>query len=670
MSVIKRYKLYKQKKQWVIGCSAVLLSLTMGMTVAHADQTNSATPAMPTTSGAQKDLTTSQENKQVVTLSSTDDAANRTSATQTSQEAANSQPVLNDNQPVANNKTTPDKEYNRVIHIQASGFAYNGQTVKETEQTITQQSVNGHWDSFDWTLPTGYVPDGVAVPSIHLDAADNVSGNQDLYFRYIARVTIYSLPDGDRPIMNVYLVQNGHLLTIPDQELVLPSGVPTGYRPSLPFGINDQIIERDGHYYLTGATITNETKRGTMVVTYHGSKGSTEDYNSNANKIYMSAPVNLVFKDMNGNLYNAYSDKRPSGNAVTALTPLNYGQTYDKNVIYNFARQQLSQYLQNAGVSADNYQIYGYFGNDGKLHQIKSSDDYPSLDDTVGNEEGLNYEFVVINKQSGTLHQTPLTKTRTINVMQPDGNVVTTKQAVQFQQFGDYDAITGQPLNDAPWKVLTGNNSADESSWSELTDNNHQWASFTAPTYAGYKPSQAVVDAQTVTPNSSDTVINIGYSQIDVPVVVPDKPVLNVIRYVDQEGNVVKTDHQEGKENDPIKLSLPDGYHYVGSQPVLTISADHSLQIVHVAKDTVPTPQTPDQPTKPDHQSESAYEQTGSTSAKPVVQHQAVTKGVAASANKHATQLPQTGNQNSVLALLGLASASLAICLGLGKKRD
>lgn len=188
----------------------------------------------------------------------------------------------------------------------------------------------------------------------------------------------------------------------------------------------------------------------------------------------------------------------------------------------------------------------------------------------------------------------------------------------------------------------------------------NQWASFTAPTYAGYKPSQAVVD----TPNSLDTVVNIGYSQIDVPVAVPDKPVLNIIRYVDQEGNVVKTGHQEGKENDPIKLSLPDGYHYVGSQPVLTISADHSLQIVHVAKDTVPNPQTPDQPTNPAHQSESTDEQTGSTSAKPVVQHQAFTKDVAALANEHATQLPQTGNQNSVLALLGLVSASLAICLG------
>ena len=217
---------------------------------------------------------------------------------------------------------------------------------------------------------------------------------------------------------------------------------------------------------------------------------------------------------------------------------------------------------------------------------------------------------------------------------------------------------------------MTGNNSADESSWSELTNDNHQWASFTAPTYAGYKPSQPVVEAQTVTPNSSDTVVNIGYSQTDVPESVPDKPVLNIIRYVDQEGNVVKTDHQEGKENDPIKLSLPDGYHYVGSQPVLTISAEHPLQIVHVAKDTVPTPQTPDQPTKPDHQSESVDEQTGLTSAKPVVQRQTASKGVTASTEGHATQLPQTGNQNSVLALLGLASASLAICLGLGKKRD
>ena len=110
MNVIKRYKLYKQKRQLVIGCSAFLLSLTMGMTVAHADQTNSATPVMPTTSDAQKDLTTSQENKQIVTLSFTNDAANSTGATQTSQETANYQPVLNNNQPVVNNQTTPDKE--------------------------------------------------------------------------------------------------------------------------------------------------------------------------------------------------------------------------------------------------------------------------------------------------------------------------------------------------------------------------------------------------------------------------------------------------------------------------------------------------------------------------------------------------------------------------------
>lgn len=39
MTKINHYKLYKHKKQWVIGCSSVLLPLLMGITVAHADET-------------------------------------------------------------------------------------------------------------------------------------------------------------------------------------------------------------------------------------------------------------------------------------------------------------------------------------------------------------------------------------------------------------------------------------------------------------------------------------------------------------------------------------------------------------------------------------------------------------------------------------------------------
>ncbi|EEW53252.1 KxYKxGKxW signal peptide domain-containing protein [Limosilactobacillus antri] len=38
MTKINRYKLYKHKKQWVIGCSSLLLPLLLGVTAAHADE--------------------------------------------------------------------------------------------------------------------------------------------------------------------------------------------------------------------------------------------------------------------------------------------------------------------------------------------------------------------------------------------------------------------------------------------------------------------------------------------------------------------------------------------------------------------------------------------------------------------------------------------------------
>lgn len=74
-------------------------------------------------------------------------------------------------------------------------------------------------------------------------------------------------------------------------------------------------------------------------------------------------------------------------------------------------------------------------------------------------------------------------------------------------------------------------------------------------------------------------------SQTDDPTT-SDKDVLNIIKYVDQDGNVVKTDHASGKAGDPIEVTIPAGYHVEGgSAPSLTIDPQRPVQTVNIIKD-------------------------------------------------------------------------------------
>ena len=128
------------------------------------------------------------------------------------------------------------------------------------------------------------------------------------------------------------------------------------------------------------------------------------------------------------------------------------------------------------------------------------------------------------------------TITRTINITSPDGSVKTTKQSAELTRTGTKDAVTGN---------ITWND------WSTGS-----WKQFSAPTVAGYTPSQSVVPTESVNVDTEDSIVNINYTANEQHV---------NIKYVDGD-QVVKTDALTGKTGETVTVNpdVPTGYQIDG----------------------------------------------------------------------------------------------------------
>ena len=154
------------------------------------------------------------------------------------------------------------------------------------------------------------------------------------------------------------------------------------------------------------------------------------------------------------------------------------------------------------------------------------------------------------------------------------------------------------------------------------------------------------------------------------------KPVLNIIKYVDENGNVVKTETVTGKLGDQITLTLPAGYHFKNGETPNLVITESGVQIVNVVKDRQVTPENP---TINDHDkkngSNSAVNNNGAPRDNNGKKVSTSSTGQSDNANNHKqSQLPQTGNESrGEFSVAGLALASLTILIGLAgfkKKHD
>lgn len=140
------------------------------------------------------------------------------------------------------------------------------------------------------------------------------------------------------------------------------------------------------------------------------------------------------------------------------------------------------------------------------------------------------------------------TVTRTINVTDPSGRTTSVEQTIHLYRDATVDEVTGD--------VTYGQ-------WSTGS-----WAEYDVPTIAGYTPSQANVPAEAVNIQTPDSTVNITYTANDQT---------THIRYVDGNGNVIKTDTVTGKTGQTVRTNstVPVGWVIDGNATVpATITFD------------------------------------------------------------------------------------------------
>ena len=158
-----------------------------------------------------------------------------------------------------------------------------------------------------------------------------------------------------------------------------------------------------------------------------------------------------------------------------------------------------------------------------------------------------------------------MTKTvvRTINVTHPNGETTTMNQTAVLTRVADVDEVTGEVTYEA---------------WS-----NGEWDGYTAPTYDGYTPSVATVEAVKVTSDTKDSTVTITYHAVEQAQAL-------TIEYVDDDdnGKVVKTQTLQGKVGQALPVAYQidrDKYQIVdeGKLPAtVTLQADGNHLQVHV----------------------------------------------------------------------------------------
>lgn len=245
------------------------------------------------------------------------------------------------------------------------------------------------------------------------------------------------------------------------------------------------------------------------------------------------------------------------------------------------------------------------------------------------------------------------TITRTINITKPGQKTQTVTQTAKIYRDATVDDVTGE--------VTYGAWSTDDTDWSSVD----------VPAVPGYtvhqSDGQTGIPAVTVTDDQKDVTINVTYTANDQS--------MN-INYVDENGNVVKTETVTGKLGDQITLTIPAGYHFKDGETPNLVITESGVQIVNVVKDRQVTPGNP---TINDHDKKngnnSAVDNNGASQDNNGKKVSTSSTGQSNNANNHKqSQLPQTGNESrNGFSAAGLALASLTSLIGLAgfkKKRD
>ena len=250
------------------------------------------------------------------------------------------------------------------------------------------------------------------------------------------------------------------------------------------------------------------------------------------------------------------------------------------------------------------------------------------------------------------------TVTRKATITTPDNKSTVTNQTVTFTRNAIVDEVTGN--------VTYG-------SWSE--NGKHEFVSVNVPTVPGYTAT-GDVPSLTVTPDSKDTTVTIGYTANDQS---------THIIFVDKDGKPVDKVNVNGKTGETVQTNakVPDGYELVDGQTLpktITFGDKGSTMtfIVTPIKNDVPStdktqPAQPAQPAKPadkqvtrpkvQQKVQPKVKQEVKSNVQQKVEQKVQPKVVKDSSEL--TELPQTGQSNDDKALTATGLAMIGSLLGM-----
>ena len=521
-----------------------------------------------------------------------------------------------------------------------------GLTDQVTHQTTWQDWSTATWNAYDVPTIAGYTPSQSRV--------DEVTVNGDTQDATV----IVHYTANDQSINVVYKDGNKVVKSIPltgktGQTVDVNVEVPDGYHQDNQIPSTYTFTGKDNHditvqlSHLTQNVTDHKDVTRTINVTDPSGHVLTKTQKVTLSRTGLTDQVThqTAWRDWSTATWNAYdvptiAGYTPSQSHVAEVTVNGDTQDATVNIHYTANDQSVNVVYKDGNKVVKSVPLTGKTDQTVDIN-VEVPDGYHQ-----DNQIPSTYTFTGKDNHDITVQLSHLTQnvtdhkdvTRTINVTDPSGHVLTKTQKVTLSRTGLTDQVTHQTT----WQ-----------DWSTAT-----WDAYDVPTIAGYTPSQSRVDEVTVNGNTKDATVNIHYTANDQSVNVVYKDGNKVVKSVPLTG---KTD-----QTVDINVEVPDGYHLI-DQPVTSYkfkAEDNQDIIVKVDKNkSQDNISTEDSSTKPSVQPEE-------NSGTPMVREKPAVDTGKTNAQSTAKQLPQTGNEHSKVAgVVGLAMASLATTFGLAKGR-
>ncbi|MCH5379727.1 MBG domain-containing protein [Limosilactobacillus reuteri] len=171
------------------------------------------------------------------------------------------------------------------------------------------------------------------------------------------------------------------------------------------------------------------------------------------------------------------------------------------------------------------------------------------------------------SKNYSTMEKLTVTPTRTINIKYPSGEEQSIPQKVTFTRTAVFDEVTGE-IKYTEW----------------LPQGTAQWASYQPTTVTNYVPSQKIVPAMTVNPETPNETVDITYDKIPEP-----QEGQEIISYQDANGQVIHTQTVTGEEDSDVsfKPEVPTNWQPTGELPQ-SVKITSGTTVIVIEPVTVP----------------------------------------------------------------------------------